>query len=68
MVNIQHSEILSKITERGYLKLAPSSDLIMDVRFGRSKYHHFQSFHYYFALSMNMNHHILFHKVHIYRV
>ena len=41
---IQYSEILSNVTERGYLKLYPS-ELSMDVRFGRSTFNHFQSFH-----------------------
>ena len=59
-VNIQYSEILSNVTERGQKKLCPSE--LMDVRFGRSTFYHFESFHYYFALSMNRNHHI-FHKV-----
>ena len=53
-------EILSNVTERGYWKLHPS-DLI-DVRFGRSIFdYYFQSFHYYFALSMNMNNLLNFH-------
>ena len=63
---IQYSEILSNVTERGYLKLSPSE--LMDVRFGRSTFHHFQSYHYYFALSMNMMNHRIFHKVHNNRV
>ena len=33
-MNIQYSEILSNVTERGYRKLNPSE--LMDVRFGRS--------------------------------
>ena len=33
-INIQYSEILSNVTERGYLKLFPLE--LMDVRFGRS--------------------------------
>ena len=53
-INIQYSEILSNVTERGYSKLHPS-ELSMDVRFGRSTFIHFESSHYYFALSMNMN-------------
>ena len=32
----------------------------LDVRFGRSTFNHFKSFHYYFALSTNMNHHPIF--------
>ena len=42
-INIQYSQILSNVTERGYLKLLPSE--LMDVRFGRSTFHHFKSFH-----------------------
>ena len=53
-INMQYSEILSNVTERGYSKLHPS-ELSMDVRFGRSTFYHFESFHYYFALSINMN-------------
>ena len=53
-INIQYSEILSNVTERGLQKLYPL-ELIMDVRFGRSTFHHFESFHYYFALAMNRN-------------
>ena len=53
-INIQYSEILSNVTERGYSKLHPS-ELSMDVRFGRSTFYHFESIHYYFALSINMN-------------
>ena len=64
-INIQYSEILSNVTERGSQKLLPSES--MDVRFGRSTFHYFESFHYYFALSMNMMNH-LFHEVHIDRV
>ena len=56
-INVQYSEILSNVTERGYSKLYPL-ELIMDVRFGRSTFIHFESFHYYFALSMNMNHYL----------
>ena len=59
---IQYSEILSNVTERGHQKLCPS-ELMMDVRFGRSTFNHFQSFHYYFALSMNMMNHYLFLQV-----
>ena len=65
-INIQYSEILSNVTERGYLKLY-LPELLMDVRFGRSTFIHFESFHYYFALSMNMIHHF-FLQVHIHRV
>ena len=64
-INVQYSEILSNVTERGFEKL--HSTELMDVRFGRSTFNHFKSFHYYFALSMNKNNHI-FHKVHYYRV
>ena len=42
-INIQYSEILSNVTERGYSKLCPSE--FIDVRFGRSTFHHFKSFH-----------------------
>ena len=66
IINIQYSEVLSNVTERGFKKLNPS-ELSMDVRFGRSTFIHFKSFHYYFALSTNMNHHI-FHQVPIHRV
>ena len=66
-INIKYSEILSNVNERGRQKLSPDPELIMDVRFGRSTFHHFKSFHYYFALSMNMNHHNLFPKVHIHQ-
>ena len=66
-INIQYSEILSNVTERGYSKLHPS-ELIMDVRFGRSTFNHFESFHYYFALSMNMNHLSISHILHHNRV
>ena len=45
--------------KQGSQKLHPS-ELIMDVRFGRSTFNHFESFHYYFALSTNMNHHSIF--------
>ena len=58
-------ELLSNVTKRGLLKLLPL-DLI-DVRFGRSTFIHSQSFHYYFALLMNMNHYF-FHKVQLHRV
>ena len=43
-INIHYSEILSNVTERGFKKLYPS-ELIMDVRFGRSTFNHFESFH-----------------------
>ena len=65
-INIQYSEILSNVTERGFLKILPSE--LMDVRFGRSTFHHFESFHYYFALSTNMIHHSIFLQVHNNRV
>ena len=65
-INIQYSEILSNVTERGLQKLYPL-ELIMDVRFGRSTFIHFESFHSYFALSMNMNQSI-FQQVHNHRV
>ena len=42
-INIQYSEILSNVTERGKEKLAHSE--LMDVRFGRSTFNHFESFH-----------------------
>ena len=61
-INNQDSEILFNVTERGLLKPLPS-ELIMDVRFGRSTFIHIESFHYYFALPMNMKNH-LFHEVH----
>ena len=64
-INIQYSKKLSNVTERGYSKLPPSE--LMDVRFGRSTFYHFESFHSYFALSMNMMNHF-FHKVHNSRV
>ena len=65
-IDIQYFKILSNLTERGQWKLNPP-ELSMDVRFGRSRFHHFIQFHSYFALSMNMIHHF-FHKVHIHRV
>ena len=65
-INIQYSEILSNVTKRGQWKLSPL-ELIMDVRFGRSTFIHFESFHYYFALSTNMMNHI-FLQVHFHRV
>ena len=43
MINIQYSEILSNVTTRGYWKVSFSES--MDVRFGRSTLHHFESFH-----------------------
>ena len=43
-INIQYSEILSNVTERGFLKLFHPLEL-MDVRFGRSTFNHFESFH-----------------------
>ena len=64
-INIQYSEILSNVTERGLRKLLPSE--VMDVRLGRSTFHHFESFHYYFALSMNRNHYS-FQQVQLHRV
>ena len=64
-INVQYSEILSNVTERGYSKLYPLE--LMDVRFGRSTFNHFEPFHYYFALSTNMMNH-LFHRVHLHRV
>ena len=42
-INIQYSEILSNVTERGLRKLNPLD--LMDVRFGRSTFYHFESFH-----------------------
>ena len=42
-INIQYSEILSNVTERGSLKLHPTE--LMNVRIGRSTFHHFESFH-----------------------
>ena len=43
-INIQYSDILSNVTERGFEKLLYPVEL-MDVRFGRSTFHHFESFH-----------------------
>ena len=43
-INIQDSEILSNVTERGCWKLS-FSELSMDVRLGRSTFDHFESFH-----------------------
>ena len=65
-INIHYSEILSNVTERGKEKLPPSD--IMDVRFRRSTFHHFNSFHYYFALSTSMMNHQSFLEVHTDRV
>ena len=42
-IKIQYSEILSNVTTRGLQKLLPSE--LMDVRFGRSTFIHFESFH-----------------------
>ena len=42
-INIQYSEILSNVTERGYSKLYPLEK--MDASFGRSIFDHFKSFH-----------------------
>ena len=42
-INIQYSEILSNVTEQGLKKLVPSE--LMVVRFLRSTFHHFESFH-----------------------
>ena len=55
-ISVQNFNILSIVTEQGYSKLNPS-ELIKDVRFGRSTFCHFEPFHYYFALSMNMIYH-----------
>ena len=41
-INIQYSEILSNVTERGYRKLFPLES--MNVRFGRSAFDHFNHF------------------------
>ena len=43
IISIQYSEILSNVTERGLRKLYPSE--LIDVRFGRSTFNHFQSFY-----------------------
>ena len=68
-IDIQYFKILSNLTERGQRKLHPlESELIMDVRFGRSRFNHLIQFHSYFALSMNMNHPIFFLQVHLHRV
>ena len=67
-INNQYSEILSNVTTRRLLKLF-TSELIMDVRFGRSIFIHFELFHYYFALSTSMMNHLhIFHKVQLHRV
>ena len=67
-IDIQYFKIPSNVTERGQRKLSPKeSELIMDVRFGRSRFNHFIQFHSYFALSMNTNHHY-FLQVHYNRV
>ena len=42
-INFQYSEILSNVTERGQRKQYPLE--LMDVRFGRSTFIHFESFH-----------------------
>ena len=42
-INVQYSEILSNVTTRGYKKKHPPE--LMDVRFGRSTFYHFKSFH-----------------------
>ena len=44
IINVQYSEILSNVNERGKEKLFPL-ELMMDVRFGRSTFHQFKSFH-----------------------
>ena len=49
----QSSDLPSKITVRVFIKL--SSIEWMDIRFGRSTFHHYQSFHSYFALSRNIH-------------
>ena len=41
-INIQYSEILFNVTERGKMKLDPWES--MDVRFGRSTFSHFNHF------------------------
>ena len=61
----QYSEILSNVTERGYSKQYLSE--LIDVRFGRSTFNHFKSFHYYFALSTNTYQQLL-HLVPLHRV
>ena len=59
-MNVKSSEILSNVTERGQRKLYFIE--LMDVRFGRSTFNRFESFHQYFALSMNMKSFLLLHK------
>ena len=67
-INIQYSEILSNVTKEELSKLPPShSEFIMDVRFGRSTFYHFESFHYYFALSTK-RHNKNYFRVLFYRV
>ena len=66
IINMQYSEMLFNVTERGYLKLSPTE--LMDVRFGRSTFNHFKSCHYYFALSANMTSYHIFPEVHNHRV
>ena len=58
-IPIQYFDLLTNVTKTRTHKLHPS-ELIMDVRFGRSTFNHFKPFHYYFALSTNMNHHSIF--------
>ena len=65
MINIQYLEILSNVTERGCWKLPCLES--KDVRLGRSIFNYFISFHYYFALLMNMMNHC-FRQVHHNRV
>ena len=60
--HVQYSEILSNVSERGFSKFLPP-ELVMDVRFGRSTFIHFESTYYYFALSTNMMNHYIFHVV-----
>ena len=64
-ISIQYKEILSNVTTRGQRKLDDIE--LMDVRFGRSTFNHFESFHSYFGLSRNMIHH-LFQKIPYHRV
>ena len=63
-INIQYSEILSNITERGFWKLYPL-ELIIDARLERSTFIHFKSCYDYFALSTNMNYHHISNEVQI---
>ena len=58
-------ELLSNVTERGLQKLYLL--ILIETWFGRSTFIHFQSFHSYFALSMNMFF-LFFHKVNTSRV